>query len=146
MPEQKFSYRVKPGFTHGAFNQCKAGDTVALTTQEAAGFLDKLELVGESQPALVVSGNGLELSSTGISSAITGGTVNGVSHANTFSDTPPEPFDVASATVDEVVAAVNEGKVTASDALIAEQQGKKRATLIEALTKLADAESQTKQE
>lgn len=37
-------YRVKPGFTHGAGNQYKAGDIVELTEEEAAGFLDKLEL------------------------------------------------------------------------------------------------------
>lgn len=38
------TYRVKPGFTHGASDQYKAGDTVELTEAEAAGFLDKLEL------------------------------------------------------------------------------------------------------
>lgn len=44
------TYRVRDGFTHGAFNQHKAGDTVTLTEQEAAGFLDKLELVdGETE-------------------------------------------------------------------------------------------------
>lgn len=39
------NYRVKPGFTHGAQKQYKAGDTVELTAEEAAGFIDKLELV-----------------------------------------------------------------------------------------------------
>lgn len=38
-------YKVKPGFTHGAQKQYKPGDIVELTTEEAAGFLDKLELV-----------------------------------------------------------------------------------------------------
>lgn len=36
-------YRVRPGFTHGAVDQHKAGAVVELTEEEAAGFLDKLE-------------------------------------------------------------------------------------------------------
>lgn len=40
------TYKVKPGYKHGASNQYEAGDTVEMTEQEAAGFLDKLELVG----------------------------------------------------------------------------------------------------
>jgi hypothetical protein len=39
------TYRVKPGFEHGAMGQHKAGFLVEYTEQEAAGFLDKLELV-----------------------------------------------------------------------------------------------------
>lgn len=39
------TYRVKPGYKHGATNQYEPGDTVEMTEEEAAGFLDKLELV-----------------------------------------------------------------------------------------------------
>lgn len=38
-------YRVRPGFRHGKDKQFGPGDTVELTAEEAAGFLDKLELV-----------------------------------------------------------------------------------------------------
>lgn len=38
-------YRVRPGFHHGKSKQFGPGDTVELTAEEAAGFLDKLELV-----------------------------------------------------------------------------------------------------
>jgi len=36
-------YRVRPGFTFGAFNQHGPGALVELSEFEAAGFLDKLE-------------------------------------------------------------------------------------------------------
>jgi len=49
----KQQYRVKPGFTHGQFNQHKAGDIVELTEAEAKGFLDKLELVVEESKPVV---------------------------------------------------------------------------------------------
>jgi hypothetical protein len=39
------TYRVRPGFTHGAGRTHQAGDTLELTEREAAGLLDKLELV-----------------------------------------------------------------------------------------------------
>lgn len=42
------AYRVKPGFTFGAQSQHKPGDVVELTKEEAAGFLDKLEIVESS--------------------------------------------------------------------------------------------------
>lgn len=41
----KQTYRVKDGYTFGKDKDKKAGDVVMLTEQEAAGFLDKLELV-----------------------------------------------------------------------------------------------------
>ncbi len=41
-------YRVKPGYTFGAQSQHKPGDVVELTKGEAAGFLDKLEIVKSS--------------------------------------------------------------------------------------------------
>lgn len=44
-------YRVKPGQQFGARKQHTAGAIVELTEQEAAGFLDKLELVGDSKSA-----------------------------------------------------------------------------------------------
>lgn len=36
-------YRVRPGFSFGAFNQFGPGDLVELTEFEAGGFMDKLE-------------------------------------------------------------------------------------------------------
>jgi len=41
------TYRVRPGFTHGAGRTALAGDLVEMTEREASGFLDKLELVEE---------------------------------------------------------------------------------------------------
>ena len=38
-------YRVRRGMAFGAFNQYGPGDKVLLSPEEAAGFLDKLELV-----------------------------------------------------------------------------------------------------
>lgn len=38
-------YRVKPGFTFGQFDQLPEGSLIELTEQEAASFLDKLELI-----------------------------------------------------------------------------------------------------
>lgn len=43
-------YEVRPGCTHGALNQHKAGDRVELTAEEAAGFLDKLLEAAEDAP------------------------------------------------------------------------------------------------
>jgi len=45
MVDKKYTYRVKPGYTHGAYNQHGPGALVELTEDEAGGFLDKLELV-----------------------------------------------------------------------------------------------------
>lgn len=42
------TYRVREGKTHGASRQYKAGDLVVMTKQEAEPFMDKLELVSES--------------------------------------------------------------------------------------------------
>ncbi len=44
MSDQKYGYRVRPGYRHGTQNQYGPGDVVELTEVEAAGFLDKLEL------------------------------------------------------------------------------------------------------
>lgn len=38
-------YRVKPGYVHGAFDQYRSGDVVEYAPEDAAGFLDKLELI-----------------------------------------------------------------------------------------------------
>ena len=43
----KKTYRIRPGFTHGAGRALQAGDLVEMTEREASGFLDKLELVIE---------------------------------------------------------------------------------------------------
>jgi len=160
------SYRVKPGYTHGVFNQYKAGDVVALTKEEAAGFLDKLVLIGESQPYTVPTGNlvagGLLVTPDAFAKAQAAAKANeeididldaipdDVDHVEfpdgstldrTEDDAPPVEFDVAGATVEAVLAAVKDGKITADAALIAEQQGKKRTSLLSELTKLVEAES-----
>ena len=44
--EQVNTYRVRPGFRHGAQKQYGPGDLVELTAAQAAAFDDKLELVG----------------------------------------------------------------------------------------------------
>jgi hypothetical protein len=49
--EELRTYRVRPGFRHGAFDQYGPGDEVQLTALEAAGFLDKLEEVAASPVA-----------------------------------------------------------------------------------------------
>lgn len=41
---EKKTYVVKPGFTHGVNDRYKAGDTLELTAHEATGMSDKLEL------------------------------------------------------------------------------------------------------
>lgn len=43
----KNTYRVKPGMRYGAHDEFGPGDLVELTEYEAAGHLDKLELVVE---------------------------------------------------------------------------------------------------
>lgn len=150
---QKFLYRVKAGYTHGALNQYKTGDVVEHTEAEAAGFLDKLERVGPVGPVVIdsnlVSGDALNLNGNGQLVVTTpgakdegGSTKHEKGEGSDASSPDPQPssFSVADATVDEVLAAVKAGEITAADALIAEQQGKKRATLIEALTKATEAE------
>jgi hypothetical protein len=46
--EQKYTYRVRPGFIHGRDGEYTAGQTVELTEGEARGLEDKLEKVGGS--------------------------------------------------------------------------------------------------
>jgi len=51
MPDKKYTYRVLPGRRFGPYNQYGPGDTIELTTDEAEGFRDILELVkGENAP------------------------------------------------------------------------------------------------
>jgi hypothetical protein len=45
MADEKKTYVVKPGYTHGVAKRYKAGDTLELTDAEAVGLLDKLEVV-----------------------------------------------------------------------------------------------------
>ena len=177
------TYRVRRGFTHGAFNQYKAGAVVQHTAEEAAGFLDKLELVTvgpsliESQSVtkgqrdlpfggLLVTPNTVPWSATPPAgndtppspttdpnqgqqppegetppSGLDQGQPPTGNEPQGGAETPPEPFDVSDATIEEVLAAVEAGEVTAGDALIAEQQGsKRRTTLIAELTKLVEAQ------
>lgn len=100
-------YRVKPGFRHGMGKRYGPGDTVEHTEAEAAGFLDKLELVEEAEPepAQPDTDAGDEQTET-------------------------DGFDVSQATVDEVIAAVKDGRIAAEDALEAEQAGKQRVSLL----------------
>ena len=52
-------WRVRHGFTFGAFNQFGPGDLVELSEFEAGGFLDKLELAdGSPSPAEPVTISG----------------------------------------------------------------------------------------
>ena len=53
------TWRVRPGFTFGAFNQFGPGALVELSEFEAGGFLDKLELVAPAPPAepITISGS-----------------------------------------------------------------------------------------
>ena len=44
------TYRVRPGFIHGAFDQYPAGAVLELTEAEAGGLLDKLERVPDAPP------------------------------------------------------------------------------------------------
>jgi hypothetical protein len=44
------TWRVRPGFTFGAFNQHGPGALVELSEFEAAGFLDKLETADSAPP------------------------------------------------------------------------------------------------
>jgi len=48
-------YRVKPGFRHGAGKRFGPGEIVELSPQDAEGFLDKLELVPETEVVIDVS-------------------------------------------------------------------------------------------
>lgn len=101
-------YRVKPGITHGARNQYKAGDLVEHTSEEAVGFLDKLELVAEAPAS--------------------------VDDDLPFAD-ELDPIDVVSLSIAGVLGAVDEGRITAEKALQQEQGGKQRKTLIAELEK-----------
>lgn len=53
--ETKYTYKVKAGKKFGAQGEFKAGDTVELTEQEAAGFADKLELTSGEEAKLKAS-------------------------------------------------------------------------------------------
>lgn len=44
-------YRVKPGYTYGAFGTFKEGDIVELLEVDAGPFLDKLEAVPTEAPS-----------------------------------------------------------------------------------------------
>lgn len=43
-------YRVKPGYTYGAYGTFREGDIVELPEKDAGPFLDKLELVPDEVP------------------------------------------------------------------------------------------------
>lgn len=120
-------YRVKPGFRHGRNKQYGPGDTVELTEREARGFLDKLEYAGEDQALTIDWGTVPEVTATMPSP-----------EPEPTPEPEPEavgapPVDVASLTVDEALAAVDRGDITAADALEAERAGKSRITLIDEL-------------
>jgi len=89
------------------------------TPEEAAGFADKLELV-EVVPVPTIE-----------------------QQADAPAEVAPvvEPvplFDVTGSTVAAVLAAVNGGMISASDALAIEAANRNRATLIKALTELVN--------
>ncbi len=112
-------YRVRAGFAHGQFGQYKAGDTMEYTTEEAAGFADKLELVEAAPVPTDVQ----------------------------IAEAPPEvapvvnplpSFDVTGSTVAAVLGAVERGLISAVAALAAETANRNRATLVKALTELVN--------
>lgn len=107
-------YRVRPGFTHGARSQYNAGDTMEYAPEEAAGFADKLELV-EVAPV-----------PTPEQSAI----------VEQPAEETPAAFDVTGSTVAAVLAAVQDGLITAEDAYEIEVFNRNRATLVKALMEL----------
>lgn len=110
-------YRVRPGFVHGLKNEYKAGDVVELEPRAAAGFADKLEVVPvEPEPTAVTE-----------------------APAEVAPVVEPAPlFDVTGSTVAAVLAAVERGMISATDALDIESANRNRATLIKALTELAN--------
>lgn len=103
-------YRVRPGFVHGLKNEYKAGDTLEIEPRAAAGFADKLELVPvepAESPVEVVPVVG-----------------------------PAQVFDVTGSTVAAVLAAVQNGLITAEEAYEIEVFNRNRATLVKALVEL----------
>lgn len=110
-------YRVRPGFVHGLKNEYKAGDTVELESKAAAGFADKLE-VATVEPEQKQQGE---------------------TPAEVTPVVEPVPlFDVTGSTVAAVLAAVDGGLISATDALATETANRNRATLVEALTELTN--------
>ena len=103
-------YRVRPGFVHGLKNEYKAGDVVEIEPRAAAGFADKLELV-PVEP-----------------------TESPVEVAPVIE--PAQVFDVTGSTVAAVLAAVQNGLITAEEAYEIEVFNRNRATLVKALVEL----------
>lgn len=103
-------YRVRPGFVHGLKNEYKAGDVVEIEPRAAAGFADKLELV------------------------LVEPTESPVEVAPVVE--PAQVFDVTGSTVAAVLAAVERGAISATDALAIETANRNRATLVKALMEL----------
>lgn len=106
------NYRVKPGKYHGAHKQYSPGSTVQLTEEEAAGFLDKLELVQEpaqENEADMPKYDGIKA--------------------------PGGGFEPLNATVEQVKEwiATDPGRLQAAVVLQSERDGKARKTVIEAL-------------
>lgn len=50
------TYQVRPGYRHGKDGQYGPGDKIELSVEEAAGFLDKLELAQAPTVAELVDG------------------------------------------------------------------------------------------
>jgi len=51
MPDKKYTYRVRPGRSFGAFKEFGPGSTLQLTADEAAGFPDTLVIFEGDGPA-----------------------------------------------------------------------------------------------
>lgn len=113
-------YVVKPKVRFGFDERYGPGDIVELTEFEAGGFLDKLKLVKDApKPA---QDTFLEEQPT---SEI----------PKSEPEPEPEAFDISGLSVDAVLSAVAAGAISTRDALDAEQNGKKRVTLLRELGK-----------
>lgn len=122
-------YRVRPGYRHGRRKEYGPGDIVELTEREATGFLDKLEYAGEEQALRVDDMQRLNVPNPSQPVSIdTEPTPEPEPEA-----AGPPPVNVGSMTVDEVLAAVDRGDISAADALEDERAGKSRITLIDEL-------------
>ena len=124
MTEKLHKVRIKPGCTHGAQRQHKAGSVIEVTQNELDAFGDKFIVLDRAaaDPVGVVE-----------TVVTTVETETGDQPDQTADDTPA--FDLKTAKMDDVLAAVEAGIVTVDDVLTAEEKrSRPRKSLIAALT------------
>lgn len=145
-------YRVKPGVRHGPFDKYGPGDLVEHTEAEAAGFLDKLELVEEAPPApdpedTIAESHVVEAEVEAKAERSTPEWPIALEREDDLPETEtaeveeseiPEPdFTVEGHTIQQVLEAVDEGLISPSEAMDQELLAlKPRQTLLSALEKL----------